>query len=394
MKPIYIFTAIIISLLVITSCEKDEIFPENYYYNELSFPDSSSSHPKAAVYQELLDEFINNGGVATSVMIRDQYGTWLGAGGYADIKSNVKVQTGNRFLIASISKTFTATAAFLLIEDGVIALDDPVNKWIDQSICDKIDNADESTIKDLIGHRSSIRDIYNAGHLMEYMNKGYHNWHDRDMLKFVYGKNAYFEVGKWQYSNVNYVLLGMALEKASGMTLKEIYKQKIFDPLNLNSAFYGIGTDKMPPGLVKGYSDIYSNNTFVEAAEFYEDDIGVGGDGGIAINAQDLGKFIDELLKGNLVSEQSLEQMTDWFEGGYSTDGQAGYGLYYYDGDYGPEIGHGGGIIGFEAGMDYFSEEDVTIIKLFNTDLILTTEEYDNNFNNFSINLKKAVFNQ
>lgn len=214
------------------------------------------------------------------------------------------------------------------------------------------------------------------------------------MLKFVYGKKAYFDVGNWQYSNVNYILLGMALEKASGLSLKELYEQKIFNPLNLSSAYYGIGTEKIPPGVVRGYSDIYTNNTFVEAITYYEDDLGTGGDGGIAINAQDLGKFLDELMKGNIVSDESLVQMTNWFEGGYSTDGMAGYGLYYENYEYGPTIGHGGGIIGWEAGMDYFADHDVTIVKLFNTDLIITTEEYDNNFNNFSISLKRAVFNE
>ena len=76
---------------------------------------------------------------------------------------------------------------------------------------------------------------------------------------------------------------------------------------------------------------------------------------------------MDELMKGNLVSEQSLEQMTDWFSGGYSTDGMAGYGLYYDNSDYGSSIGHGGGIVGWEASMDYFADHDVTIVKLFNT---------------------------
>lgn len=394
MKQNIFFLAAIIGILISSSCSKDSSFDESYYYTSLSFPDSSSSHPKASIYQGVIDEFINNGGVSTSVLIRDQYGAWLGVGGYADIKSKIKVQPGNRFLIASISKTFTATVAFKCIEEGLIELDDPVNKWIDQNICDEIDNANESTIKDLIGHTSSIRDIYTANHLMQYMNNNYHNWQDRDMLKFVYGKKAYFDVGKWQYSNVNFILLGMALEKASGLSLKELYEQMIFYPLNLSSAYYGMGTEKLPPGVVKGYSDIYSNNTFVEAINYYEDDIGMGGDGGIAINAQDLGKFMDELMKGNIVSDESLAQMTDWFEGGYSTDGLAGYGLYYEDYEYGPTIGHGGGIVGWEAGMDYFSDHDVTIVKLFNTDLILTTEEYDNNFNNFSINLKKAVFSE
>lgn len=393
MKNLKIHIILITSLLLIQSCAKEEVFPESNYYNALSFPDSSSMHPKAAIYQEILDDYINNGGVGVSILIRDQYGTWLGTGGYADIKSNVRLQPGNRFLIASTSKTFTAVAVFLYIEEGLISLDDPVNKWISHSITDKIDNANESTIKDLLGHTSSIRDIYNTDHLMEYMNKGYHSWIDEDVLKFVYGKKAYFDVGKWQYSNINYILLGMILEEATGLSLKEIYEQKIFNPLNLQSAYYDTGKGRLAPGTVKGYSDIYSNNTFVEGKEFYEDDIGVGGDGGISINAQDLGKFMDQLVSGNIISQSSLDQMQDWFEGGYAADGLAGYGLYYENGEYGEVIGHGGGIVGFESGMEYFIEKDVTLIKLFNTDLILSTDEYTENLNHFSINLKKAIFN-
>lgn len=383
--------AFIISILLF-SCSKDEILPEDNYYNTLSFQDSSLVHPKAHIYQNLLDNFVEGGGIGMSVMIRDPYGTWLGAAGYADIVSGIPLQSSHRFHIASISKTFTAAAAFLLMEEGLFTLDDPVNQWIDQKICDRIDNANESKVEDLIGHNSSIRDIYTSNHLIPYLNRRHNNWMDKDMLEFVFGKNAYFDVGKWQYSNVNYILLGMIMEEASGLTLKQIYEQKIFEPLGLESAFYGIGNDRVAPGAVKGYSDIFSNNTFIEARDVYEDDFGVGGDGGIAINSQDLGMFMDQLMAGNLVSESSLAKMTDWFEGGYSTEGKAGYGLYYEEYEYGPTIGHGGGVIGWEASMDYFSDHDVTLVKMTNTDLILTTDEYDDNFNSFSINLKKAIF--
>lgn len=393
MKNLAIYLGAFAVSLLLLSCTKDVIVPDDHYYNTLSFADSSLMHPKAHIYQGLLDEFAEGGGIGMSVMIRDEYGTWLGARGYADITSDIPLQTGDRFHVASVSKTFTAAAAFLMMEEGLFTMDDPVNHWIDQSICDKIDNANESTVRNLIGHTSSIRDIYTSNHLMPYLNKRYNNWDDKDMLEMIYGKKAYFDVGKWQYSNVNFILLGMIMEKASGLTLKEIYEQRIFDPLGLESAYYGVGDRRVAPGVVKGYSDIYSNNNFVETIDIYEDDLGMGGDGGIAINAQDLGMFMDQLMAGNLLSERSLAQMTDWFDGGYSDGGYAGYGLYYEEYEYGATIGHGGGIIGWEAGMDYFADHDVTLIKLTNTDLILTTEQYDDNFNSFSINLKKAIFN-
>jgi D-alanyl-D-alanine carboxypeptidase len=394
MKHLSIYSILLISIFGIHSCEKDQVYEAGKYYNTLSFADSSASHPKAAAYQAVIDNFVAHGGVGTSVMIHDQHGTWLGIGGYADIASNLPIQTGNQFLIASISKVFTATAVFAYVDDGILSLDDSITKWLDPSLINEIDNASDCTIRLLLSHRSGIRDIYNFDQLMQYMNRRENNWVDKDMLEYVEGKKAYFDVDEsWYYSNVNFTLLGMILEEASGLTLKEVYEQKIFNPLQLQSAYYDVGTNAIPPGLVKGYTDVNSNNQFVEAEELYEDDIGVGGDGGIAINAQDLGRFINGLMKGELISQNSLNEMTNWFDGGYISDGKAGYGLYYSEEEnYGASVGHGGGIIGWESSVDYYPDSDITIVWMLNTDLILTTFEYDTNFNHFYTELKKTIF--
>jgi len=385
---------ICLAVLLILSCERDQVLPESQYYNTLSFADSSATHPKAVIYQGILDDYANGGGIGISVMIRDEYGTYLGTSGYADIVSGVQVEPGNQFLVASVSKMITATAAFALMEGGLFSMDDPVNRWIDRSITDEIGNANESTVRNLLGHTSGIRDIYTFKHLMPYMNRENNHWDDRDMLKFIYGKEPYYSVDEaWYYSNVNYILLGMIMEEASGLSLKEIYEQHIFNPLGLQSAFYDVGDQRLPEGLVKGYTDIHTNNWHVESERFYQDDVGIGGDGGIAINAQDLGRFMDELMAGNVISQTSLDQMMDWFEGGYSTGGLAGYGIYSYPGfEDRPGIGHSGGIIGWEADVTYYPEQDVTLVFMINNDLILSTTETDDNFNHFSLTLKEAIF--
>ena len=117
-----------------------------------------------------------------------------------------------------------------------------------------------------------------------------------------------------------------------------------------------------PVSLVKGYFSLYGSG-YVESEFLYKDELGTG-DGGVAINAQDLGIFMDALMKGELVSEESLNQMQDWFDirGG----GKNGYGLEYFEHDAGISYGHTGGVDGFTSFVDYFPEEEVTITVLFN----------------------------
>lgn len=127
MKTQLSFILVVIMAGVI-SCRKPEIVPESNYYNELSFADESTNHPKNATYQTIIDKYVGQGIPGMSVMINDQYGTWLGAGGYADIASEVGMEKGNRFLIASISKVFTATAIFSYVDEGKLSIEDPINK--------------------------------------------------------------------------------------------------------------------------------------------------------------------------------------------------------------------------------------------------------------------------
>jgi D-alanyl-D-alanine carboxypeptidase len=368
-----ITVTILIILIFSVRCEKDTTFPDTYYYNELSFEDTSNIHPNNQKYQDLLDSFAKTGAVGISIAIDDQHGTWLGASGYADIKSGIKLTTGNRFFIASTSKVFTAACIYHYIDKGLLSLDDPINKFISNSLIKKVDNASSAKIKHLLSHRSGIRDYYTNKYEMNRINKDYNGWNQEDLLKFIYGKKADFGVDEdYSYSNTNYLLLGMILEDISGKKLRDVYNDVIFTPLNLNSALYDTDINVMMNGTVKGYLELYSNGSYVESDNLYRDELCVGGDGGIAINAQDLCVFMNELENGNIISVESLNKMKDWFDIELSYDSQDktknGYGLEYFELKPGIAWGHTGGIDGFGSFMYYFPEKKVTLTILINYD--------------------------
>jgi D-alanyl-D-alanine carboxypeptidase len=203
------------------------------------------------------------------------------------------------------------------------------------------------------------------------LNRVNNGWTQEDILSYTYGKNPTNEVGEtYWYSNTNYLLLGMILEAVSGKSLAKVYQETIFDPLVLESAYYGT-ENPLPDGLVKGYADIYGNGKLVESSFVFADELGTA-DGGIAINAYDLGYFLESLMKGKLISATALEQMTDWFDlpEGWEDETyghfQNGYGLERQQTPYGTNIGHTGGIDGFLSIAQYFPGEDATLILLIN----------------------------
>lgn len=137
----------------------------------------------------------------------------------------------------------------------------PVNKWIDHSINNKVENANSATIKHLLSHTSGIHDYYTVAFEMARYNVEYNYWSQEEILKFVYGKNATLTVGEsYSYSNTNYLLLGMIIENINDLTLKEAYYKRIFNPLGLQNAFYDSKEHATPSSLISGYCNLYGND--------------------------------------------------------------------------------------------------------------------------------------
>ncbi len=360
-------------LLFTLSCEKNQVFTETKYDCSFDLQDSVAVHPQAGVYQNILDNNQKNGLVGAVLLVKDKHGLWTGAAGQADIASDIAMQPCNRFLIASISKVFTAAAVYRYIDQGVLSLEDPVNKWLPASITDKVANANEAQIKHLLSHTSGIVDYYTTQLELDRINNVHNAWTMEDVLKYVYGKKADFEVGEtYGYCNTNYLLLSMILESASGMSFQSVYEQEVFIPAGLNSAYYS-ESQPIPDDCVKGYADIYGTGQYAESTFLYQDEIGIGGDGGIAINAYDLSVFLEKLMKGDLISESSLDAMTNWFDipefWHWFPYGQTenGYGFEKFNTAYGYAVGHTGGMDGFSTYGFYFPEEDMTYVLFINS---------------------------
>ncbi|MEM0941497.1 MAG: serine hydrolase [Bacteroidota bacterium] len=358
--------------LMLWQCEEVDVFPTDYYEQAASFSDSSANHPNAPTYQTILQNHQRQGIVGATLLVKDRKGLWIGAAGYADIASDAPMSPHSIYFIASISKVFTSAAVYRYVDQGILSLDDPICHYLSSEIVDKVENVDQATIAHLLSHRSGIRDFYTVQFDLDRLNAD-QSWRKEEVLKYVYGKKASFNVDEtYEYSNTNFLLLSLILEKVSGLSFQEVYETTIFNPLELSSAYYSEETI-IPPGVVKGYADIYDNGSFVESQFLYREELGIGGDGGVAINAYDLAVFLERLIRSDFISLSSKSQMMNWFElpedyvwDEYGQD-ENGYGIERFNTRYESAIGHTGGIDGFATYGFYFPESDMTYVLLCNS---------------------------
>jgi D-alanyl-D-alanine carboxypeptidase len=140
-----------------SSCNKE--FIEATSTCTTTLPPTSNTHPKAGAYQQLLDTYTKRGLPGIFLLIRDQYGTWAGSAGKADIEKNIAMSPCHISKVASITKMFVATATMQLVEEGKLGLDEKINRWLPSSITGNIENASQATLRQLLNHRTGIYDI-------------------------------------------------------------------------------------------------------------------------------------------------------------------------------------------------------------------------------------------
>jgi CubicO group peptidase (beta-lactamase class C family) len=175
---------------------------------------------------------------ASLAIVKDGYIAYLHAYGNARLDPETPAKPEMRYSIGSVSKQFTAAAVLLLQEQGKLSLDDKVSKFIPG-----LTRADEVTIRQLLSHTSGYQDYWPQDYVMPMTLQPVDA---RKILEIWARKPLDFDPGtKWQYSNTNYVIAGLIVEKASGEPLLQFLQQHVFAPLNMKSV---ADTDKAKLG--------------------------------------------------------------------------------------------------------------------------------------------------
>jgi D-alanyl-D-alanine carboxypeptidase len=177
-------------------------------------------------------------------IVKDGAVVYTAAFGQASLSPALAASPEMHYAIGSISKQFTTACILLLAEDGKLTLDDPVSRWFPE-----LTRANEVTVRNLLTHTSGYEDYAPQDYTIPAWTK---TTKPLDVVHEWAGKPLDFDPGtKWQYSNTNYVLAGLIVEKASGMPFWQFLDTRVLQPAKLKNVL-NLDTDRerMEP---KGY---------------------------------------------------------------------------------------------------------------------------------------------
>jgi len=345
--------------VIISSCEK---FDEYELTPGKAYPTSNLvTSDKAESIAEILCNTLNNNKlIGIQLSIRDSLNeSWNFSMGSTDLKQDNKLQDDHILRIGSVSKIYTSTLILKLIEEGYLELDQEIVDFFPE-----IENVKHVSIRNLLDHSSGITDVFSIPSVfISSSNFPDKRWNPNHIAKVCMEKNLQFTPGsKHSYSNTNYIILGIIAEKSTGQKVDELFARYLFNPLQLNNTLLVpiMGT---PSALVNGYVHHFA----LSLKEWYvtEPDntswatVGFTA-GAMATNSTELSAFIHALFSGEIISDESLRQMTNF-------SGNKGLGLFKININNHYYYGHEGEITGFESITAYDPVKQVSIAICCNT---------------------------
>lgn len=280
--------------------------------------------------------------------------------GMADLERGMAISTESVFDIGSTGKQFTATVIAILANQGFLALDDSIRKYLPEML----PYADQITIRHLIHHTSGLRDYLTLLDLRGLpMENIYAEGFLLDLITRQKGLN--FKPGSEHlYSNSGYFLLGTIAQRVTGKHITELIKEHILDPLGMIHTTFNKDYRPIVKNRAMSYEDGEREGTFVNALALS----GGFGDGALLTCAEDLLLWDRNFYDNNLNNAQAdlIEQLhqTERLKGGKSVSYAFGLDVTEYRGQ--KVVQHAGGWAGYRSEMMRFPDQRMTIICLAN----------------------------
>jgi D-alanyl-D-alanine carboxypeptidase len=262
-----------------------------------------------------------------------------------------------RYSIGSISKQFTAASILLLEQQGKLSIDDPVSKYIPG-----LTRGDEVTIRMLLSHTSGYQDYWPQDYLMPPMREATTSQHILDTWA---KKPLDFDPGtKWQYSNTNFVIAGLIVEKLSGQPLMHFLQQNVFTSLDMKSV-YNTDVARLGDTDAAGYIR-YALGPLRPAPKEGAGWMFAAGE--LAMPAHDLALWDISIMNRSLLTPESYKQMFTSVKLKDGTDSGYGLGVFTKPRSGHPALEHSGEVSGFVSENIVFPNDKAAIIVLTNQD--------------------------
>jgi D-alanyl-D-alanine carboxypeptidase len=303
----------------------------------------------AGPVQQALDVVTAKDGVpGAEAVIRDADGhTTAVRSGTGDLSTGQPFPVNGEFRAGSITKTFVATVVLQLVACGRVDLDAPIDRYLPGVVAGNGNDGTKITVRQLLQHTSGIPDY--VGYLLGSSPEDIrHRGADpAELVALAMAHPPLFAPGtQWSYSNTNYILAGMLVEKVTGRPLATEIADRITRPLGLHgTSLPGRGDERLPTPHAVGYT----GDPRIDFSDF--DPSIAGAAGALVTTPDDLNRFYAALLGGRLLPPAQLAEMRHTVPAADGLPGTGyGLGLESHRLSCGGEFwGHGGSIFGFES---------------------------------------------
>ena len=312
------------------------------------------------------------------VLIADpSKGDWTGTFGTGTLGEEDPMLVEDHFRIGSNTKTMTSTVILQLVQEGKLALDDTIGKYIPG-----VPNGDQITIAQLSEMRSGLYSYsFDPGFNQTLDEQPQKAWTPQELIDIAFAHPVDFAPGaQYEYSNTNIILLGMLIEQLTGMTASEAFEERIFQPLGMDNSLLPLPDDaSIPSPHPQGYAfgtntstiDTFALPTADQAAALdgtllpnnYTDanPSWAWTAGGAISTVDELKTYVEAMVDGGLLDAATQKVRMDSFQStdpGNPSAAQYGLGI----AQIGPLIGHDGQLPGYMSFMGHDPETGLTIV--------------------------------
>lgn len=346
------------------------------------------SAPLHARFQAELDrvrlQFGFPGMTAAYVLTDGTSGT--AASGLADVETRVPMTDHSCMLAASIGKSFVGALSIALAQEGRLALDEPVSRWLGRyDWFARLPNHEAITLRHLLMHSAGLPDHVHmasfADALASTRQSPDNPFPPERLVEFVLDEPALFPAGQgWAYSDTGYILAGLVVEAAAGRAYFDEVRERFLIPLALANTSPAARRDL--DGLAAGYMrpenpfrfpfktlDAQGHLQWHPAVEWTG--------GGLVSTSRDLARWGAALFTGQVMTGDYLFELLRAVDTD-STDIQYGAGVAIHSSDrFGPVYGHAGWIPGYISSLRHYPENGVTIAFQINTDIGIIDNDND-----------------
>jgi D-alanyl-D-alanine carboxypeptidase len=293
--------------------------------------------------------------------------------GYSDRDAKTPMKPFDRMLAGSVGKTFAAATALQLVKEGKIGLDDKIEKYLGKEVWfPRLPNAKDVTIRQLMSHTSGLVRYEFKDEFTKYLTEHPMKvWTPEERLAYLFDEKPPFEAGKgWDYSDTNYIVLGMIIERVTGKGFYDESNRRLIKPLKLKDTIPQEGP--VMKGVVQGYAGAGNpfggKDAMIENGKFVINPQLEWTGGGYASTSQDLARWAKMMYEGKAYDPSLLPQVLDGVAAPMlGKETKYGLGVIIRKTQAGTSYGHSGFFPGYLTDMMYFPDKKFAIAVQVNT---------------------------